>query len=113
MAYKILGQERLTTTAYTDVYTVPAGNQAVVSTLTITSHELNTTDLTLCVRKDVSGTPEAASQENALLWEFPVESYNLIPMTIGITLAAGDVVTAKAANADSITVQLYGSESEL
>lgn len=113
MAYKILGQANLSTTNNTDIYTVPAGSQAVVSTLDITSTELNFTDTTIYVRKNNGGTVAAASRSNALVWEFPVEAYNVIPLTIGITLAEGDVITAKASNANSITIHVYGNESEL
>lgn len=113
MAYKILGQERLTTTSNTDIYTVPTGTETVVSTMSITSHELNTTDVSIFVRKNSGGTVEATSEKNALMFEWPVESYNIIPFTIGITLAAGDVITAKASNVDSISIQIYGNESEL
>lgn len=113
MAYKILGQANLSTTANTDIYTVPAGNQAVVSTLDITSTEINITDVSVFVRKSVAGVAQTASRSNSLLWQFPVEALNVIPLTIGITLSEGDVITAQASKVDSITIHVYGSESEL
>jgi len=103
-AYKTLGQQAPTATTPTTLYTVPALTSSVCSTLIICNMGVSTTFR-------VSVRPAGAVQENKhyLFYEIPVSQYDSVPLTLGITLAATDVVTVYAGTA-TVAFSLFGSE---
>lgn len=105
--YKILGQVSPTDTSNTDLYTVPTGYSSVVSTLSVTNIGTNATAATVYVRKNGA----AAGDVNTLVPGTLIDAKSFNPITVGLTLAAGDIVTVKSGIASSLTFQLFGSES--
>ena len=106
IAYKILGQSHPAGTAETDLYTVPASTEAVVSTLTITNVTGSSANARVWAR--IAGA--ATAHVNAILFDVPVAANSVAAFTLGLTLDATDVVTVRSGTGGSLTFQLFGSE---
>ena len=106
ISYKILGQAHPGGTSETDVYTVPLATQAVVSTLTITNVTGSSANARVFAR--IAGA--ATGHVNAILYDVPIAANSVAAFTLGITLAATDIVTVKTSGGGTLTFQLFGSE---
>ncbi len=106
MAKKVLGQAALAATTATDVYTVPAGKSAVVSTLALANRGTSAVMYRVAVR------PAGAALGNAhyIAYDVSLPANTSDFVTIGITLAATDVVTVYA-SAATMSVSLFGDEA--
>lgn len=102
--YKVLGQAHPAATTDTTLYTVPSATSAVCSTLSICNLGLSTT-------YRVAIRPAGASIEDKhyIVYEAAINQYDSVLLTLGVTLAATDVVTVRAATAD-VSFNLFGSE---
>jgi len=107
MAYKVLGQSAPASTTNADLYTVPAGKSAVVSTLAIA----NVTGTAATARAFVRVAGTAASVSNALVYDVSVGANATIALTLGITLNATDVVTIQSGTSSALTFHAFGSEN--
>lgn len=105
MSYKVLGQSAPAATTATDIYTVPAGKSAVVSTVTI----CNTGGTALTYRVSVRIAGAAATAAQYVAYEASLPAYSTDLMTIGITLAATDVITVQSSLATA-SFNVFGSE---
>jgi hypothetical protein len=103
--YKVLGQSNPGANADNDVYTVPAATAAIVSTLSICNQ--GTTQATFRVAVRPAGAAIAA--KHYLSYDTPIDGNDSVLMTLGITLAATDVITVRA-NSASISFNAFGSE---
>lgn len=103
--YKVLGQSAPAATTPTDLYTVPAGNSAVCSTLVVCNRGTIGTTFRAAIR------PAGATLANLhyIAYESPINQNDSLFLTLGITLAATDVVTVYSGNAD-LSYSLFGSE---
>lgn len=106
MAYKVLGQSAPSATTATDLYTVPTGTTAVVSTLVVCNQGSTATTYRVSVR--VAGAASAGKQYLTFDPSLPGTSSDF--MTLGVTLGAGDVVTVYAGNAN-LSFNLFGNEA--
>ena len=104
--YKVLGQAAPADTANADLYTVPASTEAVISTIVVSN--VTATDATCRIFVRVGGAAAAAG--NALVYDGPVTANDFTAVTVGITLAATDVITVQSGTADALTFQAFGSE---
>jgi hypothetical protein len=103
--YKVLGQAAPTATTATSLYTVGSGKKAVISTLII------------CNRANSSGTFRVAiraagaslSNEHYIAYDTPISANDSIPLTLGITLGASDVITVYASTAN-FSFSVFGAE---
>jgi glucose-6-phosphate dehydrogenase assembly protein OpcA len=104
--YKVLGQAALTAETNTDVYTVPSATQAVVSTIVVCNRSATDNTFRIAIR------PAGASLANQhyTAYDVTVSGTDSTNLTLGITLGAGDVVTAYAGAASEISVSVFGSE---
>ena len=104
-AYKVLGQSAPSATTNTDVYTVGAGKQAIVSTITIANRSAGAKSYRIAVR------PAGATLANQhyLAYDVAIAANDTTALTIGITLTATDVVTVYASAAD-LSFGIFGSE---
>jgi hypothetical protein len=102
--YKVLGQSAPAATTDTDIYTVPAGNSAVVSTLAICNRGVSAT-------YRVAVRPAGATLANThyLVYDNALNQYDSIFLTLGITMAATDVLTVYSSTA-GLTFSAFGSE---
>lgn len=106
MAYKVLGQSAPSAATATDLYTVPSAKSAVASTLTICNQ--NTTSITYRISVRPAGAALASLHYIAYDVLLPPNSTDTL--TVGITLAATDVVTIYT-SATGTSFHLYGSEA--
>lgn len=103
--YKVLGQSNPAATTATTLYTVPSGKSAVVSTIAVCNMGASSATYRIAVRP--AGAALAASQYIA--YDTTVSANNSTMITIGVTLAATDVVTVYASNTN-LTFSAFGSE---
>ena len=103
-SYRVLGQSNPAATTNTDIYTVPATAQTVVSTLAVCNQSTTTTFR-------VSIRPGGASGNNQmfLIYDNYVNQYDTVFLTIGATLGNSDVVTVYAGSAN-LSFMLFGQE---
>lgn len=102
---KVLGQSNPAATTLTDLYTVPADTETVVSTLVIA----NRTSSNKEVRVSVAVAGAADSLEQYLLYDLTVLKNSSEFYTIGMTLAATDVVRVYA-DSVGVSFNLFGTE---
>ena len=103
--YKVLGQSAPSATTDTTLYTVPSATSAVVSTITVCNRSVAATSFRIAVR------PAGASIANQhyVVYDGAIAANDLLAFTLGLTLAATDVITVRAGTAD-LTFNAYGSE---
>jgi hypothetical protein len=103
--YKVLGQSAPSATTNTDVYNVGSGKQAIISTITVANRSAVGVTYRIAIR------PAGATLANQhyIAYDVTVGANDTIALTLGITLAATDVVTVYAATAD-LSFGIFGSE---
>ena len=106
ITYKVLGQTHPAGTAETNVYTVPASTQTIVSTMSISNLSAASANARVWVR--IAGA--ATSSVNAILYDVPVAANSVAAFTLGLTLGATDIVTVRTGTGSVLTFQLFGSE---
>ena len=104
-AYKVLGQVAPLATTATAIYTVPSATQAVVSSVTVCNR--SGTDATYRISIRPAGATLA--NEHYLVYDSTASANDTVIFTIGITLAATDVLEVYASSAD-LTFQAFGTE---
>ena len=103
--YKVLAQSAPSATTNTDVYTVGSGKSAVVSTITVCNRSASAATYRIAIR--VAGATIA--NEDYIAYDASVPANDTINLTIGVTLAATDVVTVYASTAN-LSINLFGAE---
>jgi hypothetical protein len=103
--YKVLGQSNPSATTATTLYTVPSATQAIVSTITIANQTATAGTYRVAVRP--AGASLAALHYVAYDVSLPGNATDTL--TLGITLAATDVVTVYA-SAATFSFNAFGSE---
>jgi hypothetical protein len=103
--YKVLGQSAPAATTATNVYTVPAATEAVVSTVVIANRAAVSATFRLSVR------PGGASQANQhyIAYDVAIQANDSTTLTLGVTLAATDVITVYGSTAD-LSWNVFGTE---
>jgi len=104
-AYKVLGQSAPSATTNTDVYTVGAGKQAIISTITVANRSTASRTYRIAVR------PAGATLANQhyIAYDVSLGANDTTALTLGITLTATDVVTVYASTTD-LSFGIFGSE---
>ena len=107
-AYKVLGQSNPSATTNTTLYTVPASTSAVVSSISVANLTSTAATFRLIVQKsaDVSTTITNAQY---IGYDITVGASDTTIITVGVTLATGDVIKVYASTAN-LAFQAYGSE---
>jgi hypothetical protein len=103
--YKVLGQSAPAATTQADLYTVPAATEAIVSTITVANRGSTAGTYRVYVR------PAGASVANQhyLIYDASLSAESTDTMTLGITLAATDVVSVFASNTN-FSFNAFGTE---
>ena len=104
-SYKVLGQSAPAATTATNVYTVPAATEAVVSTIVVANRAATAATFRLSVR------PGGAAQANQhyIAYDVSIAGGDSTTLTLGITLAATDVVTVYGSTAN-LSFNVFGTE---
>lgn len=103
--YKILGQSAPTANTNTIVYSVPAGNSAVVSTISIANLSPNNVTYKLAVQK----ANATITSNHYIAYNTTVFGYDTTALTLGITLGETDVISANVSDAN-VAINVFGSE---
>ena len=106
MAVKVLGQLACAATTAETVYTVPSGKSAVVSTVAV----CNRTGSVVTYRLAVRPAGATLANQHYIAYDVPLPANSSDYLTLGITLAATDVLTFYA-SAASLSVSAFGDES--
>jgi len=104
-AYKVLGQVAPSATTNTTLETVPSATQAVVSTIAVCNRAATAATYRIAVR------PAGATiaNEHYIAYDAAISANNSTFITIGVTLAATDVITVYASSAN-LSFSAFGSE---
>lgn len=109
MAKKILGQSNPAATTVTTLYTVPASKEAVISTISVANLTATAATFRLILQPsaDVSAT---ILNKQYLAYDITVGASDSTVITIGLTLATGDVIKVYGSTAN-IAFQAFGDEA--
>lgn len=108
MAKKVLGQSNPSATTLTTLYTVPSAKEAVVSTISVANLTATAATFRIAIR------PAGASITNAhyLGYDITVGASDSTLITVGLTLAATDVISVYASTAN-LVFQAFGDEASV
>ena len=105
--YKVLGQAAISSanTPQT-LYTVPSATSAVSSSIVICNRSGSQVTYRIAIR------PAGATLANQhyIAYDTPIAAYDSAALTIGVTLAATDVVTVQSSST-STTFSIFGVEN--
>jgi hypothetical protein len=107
--YKVLGQVNPSAATPTTLYTVPAGTQTVVSTISVCNLTAGELSFRIAIRPAVSGTAESLAAKHYIAYDAKVSGNDTTFITVGATLGAADVITVYESAAD-ISFSAFGSE---
>jgi len=105
ITYKVLGQSNPSADANTTLYTVPAGNSAVISTITVCNLIGTVANFRIAIRP----AGESIANKHYINYDTQVPANDQLALTVGMTLAATDVVTVYA-NTATVSFNIFGSE---
>lgn len=105
-AYKVLAQNNPAATTETTLYTAPANTSAVISTIAIANQAGSSATYRIAVRPAADSTTAA---KHWIVYGATVAASDSIMLTLGLTLAAGDVIRVFASNAN-LSFSAFGSE---
>jgi hypothetical protein len=103
--YKVLGQSNPSATTATTAYTVPSSTSAVVSSITVANLGAASATFRIAVRPG----GEALANKHYIAYDVTIPTLDTVTITLGITLAATDVITVYASTA-TMSFNIYGSE---
>ena len=108
MAKKVLGQSNPAATTLTTLYTVPASKEAVVSTISVANLTATAATFRIAVR------PAGASIANQhyIGYDITVGASDSTLITVGLTLAATDVISVYASTAN-LAFAAFGDEASV
>ena len=106
MAYKVLGRKAAAATTAEELYATPSSSAAVVSSIVIANRAATAKTYRIAV-KPATGTTLA--NEHYLAYDVSIAANDSTALTLGITLAAGNVIVTYASSAD-LTFTAFGSE---
>lgn len=104
-AFKILGQSAPSANTDTDIYTVPASTQTVVSTIVVANRGASEANYRIAVR------PAGATIANQhyIAYDVAVATDDALTITVGVTLDETDVISVRASTSD-VSFNVFGSE---
>ena len=103
--YLTLGQSNPAATTATTLYTCPSATQTVVSSIVICNQAAVAATYRLAIRK--SGAVLAA--QHYLVYDASIGANTTTSYTLGVTLAATDIITVYASTA-TMSFSAFGSE---
>ena len=103
---KVLGQSSPLATTNTTLYTVPAATDAVVSSIVVCNRGASETYFRVAVRP----AGEAIADKHYIYYDAIIGGNDTFIATIGLTLAATDVMTVYATVA-TLSFNLFGQEN--
>jgi len=105
--YKVLGQLNPSAASASVLYTVPASTSSVISSISIANLAGSAATFRLIVQK--SGETSSITDKQYIGYDITVGGSDTTIITVGLTLATGDVVKVYASTA-TVAFQAFGSE---
>ena len=105
-AYKVLAQNAPSATTETTLYTVPASTSSVISTISVCNQAGSSGTYRIAVRPAADASTTA---KHYIVYGATVAASDSIMLTLGLTLATGDVVRVYASSAN-MSFSAFGSE---
>jgi hypothetical protein len=106
--YKVLGQVAPAATTLTTAYTVPALKETIVSTIVVCNRSTSAVSYRIAVRP----AGAVVANQHYLAYDVAVGATDSTTLTLGITLAATDVISVYGSSAN-LTFSVFGSEIDL
>lgn len=103
--YKVLAQASPSATSNTDIYTVGAGKQTIVSTMIIANRGTSAASYRIAIRTDGA----ALANTHYIAYDVAIGASDSTTLTLGLTMDASDVVTVYASSAN-FTFSIFGAE---
>jgi glucose-6-phosphate dehydrogenase assembly protein OpcA len=103
--YKVLAQSAPSATTNTDIYTVAADTSAVVSTLVVANRAATNATYRIAIRPG----GETLANQHYIAYDITVGASDSTTLTLGLTLAATDVITVYASTVN-LSFNVFGSE---
>ena len=109
MSKKVLGQSNPSATTVTTLYTVPASKEAVVSSISVANLAASSATFRIIIQPsaDVSAT---ILDKQYFGKDITVGASDTTIITVGLTLATGDVIKIYASTA-TVAFQAFGDEA--
>lgn len=104
--YRVLGQLVPAANTPSTLYTVPAGNSAVISTISV-CNLLDYANTTVSIAVCPGGA--ALSNQHYIAYNLPLPAADTIALTIGVTMAATDTISVSSVSGN-VAFNLFGSE---
>ena len=101
--HKVLGQVAPANTNNADLYTVPATTQAIVSTLSIA----NITTTAATFRAAVRPAGASIANQHWIAYDVSLGGADSVTLTLGVTLAATDVLTVRSGTANALAFSAF------
>ena len=104
-SYKVLGQSLPAANTYTDIYTVPVNNSAIVSSLNVCNLSANIVTFRAAIR-----TANATlTNKHFVCFDSNVSALDTLSLSLGMTLGNTDVVTVFS-NVGGLSFNVFGTE---
>jgi len=104
--FKILGQAMPVANTNLDIYTVPAGNNTIISTINVCN--TSTSNVTFRVFARIAGAAGNTTSQ-AIVYDAAVPAQDALGLSLGMTLAATDKLTVYSFQGN-VAFTLFGSE---
>jgi len=105
VTYKILGQSAPSATTETDLYTVPASTEAIISTIAVANR--SSTDATFRISCSVNGA--ATATKDYIAYDLTCAGNGVNYFTLGVSLGDTDKIRVYASSAN-LSFTAFGSE---
>jgi hypothetical protein len=104
--YKVLGQLCPANTDLGTLYTVPASTRAVVSTINVANISASAITYRIAIRPG----GETIEAKHYQAYDVALLANDSIAFTLGVTLAATDVVSVRSSSANNVAFSIFGME---
>lgn len=103
--FKVLGQAAPAATTATNIYTVPASTDAVISTIVVANRSATEATFRISVRPD----GESQANKHYLAYDVAIPGNDSTTLTLGITMDDSDVLTVYGSSAN-LSWNVFGTE---
>jgi hypothetical protein len=104
-SYKVLGQEIPAAGANVNLYTVPAGTSAIISTVNVCNQTTSNVTFRLSIRPaGVTGT-----SKHFIVYDSPLPAQDTMALSLGMSLGNTDVITAFSYQGN-VSFAVFGTE---
>jgi glucose-6-phosphate dehydrogenase assembly protein OpcA len=103
--YKVLGQSAPAALTNTNIYTVPANTQTVVSTIVVANRAASPATYRIAIRLDGA----TLANQHYIAYDVTVGASDSTTLTLGLTLDPAEVITVYASTAN-LSFNVFGSE---